>query len=378
VLVNGDTADETDAAFFVNLGRAVNATITRGQGLGRIQNDDAPPPTVSISDDSVPEGDSGSSIATITVLLSDPSTSTVTVQYATSNGTATAGSDYTATSGTLTFTPGQMRKLIPVSVSGDTTSEPDETFTVTLFSPTNATLETAQATGTITTDDIAPATPSVSIAGASLAEGNSGTANAGFTVTLSAASASTVSVQYATANGTATAGSDYTTTSGTLTFAPGQTSKPIPVPVIGDTTVEADETFTVTLSSPTNATLGTAQATGTITNDDSASAACSPRPRVALTSIRQPDGRLQVTVTAGNGPLQSIQFCTATRSLQNGMVQIDAQQVTARTTVPLAANTTTKTFMIIRTNPAATMTVPLIVTDGCGAWETFVGVGTGS
>src|SRR5206468_2665790 len=131
-----------------------------------------------------------------------------------------------------------------------TTVEANEAFTVTLSAPTNASLADSSAIGTITNDDAAPL-PTVSIADVTQAEGNAGTSNAVFTVTLSAASASTVTVQYATANGTATAGSDYTTISGTLTFAAGITSQTISVPVIGDTTVEADEAFTVTLSSPT-------------------------------------------------------------------------------------------------------------------------------
>ena len=115
------------------------------------------------------------------------------------------------------------------------------------------------------------ATPTVSIANAAVAEGNSGSTNAGFTVSLSQASTSPVTVKYATANGTATAGSDYTANSGTLTFAAGVTSQTLNVAVTGDTTVEPTETFTVTLSTPSGATLGTATATGTITNDDTTS-----------------------------------------------------------------------------------------------------------
>src|SRR6185295_12432428 len=99
----------------------------------------------------------------------------------------------------------------------------------------------------------------------------------------SAASESRVTVQYATTNGSAQAGTDYMATSGTLTFAAGETSKPIVVPILGDTTSEPDETFSVTLANPIGATLGTAQATGTIVDDDVA-AACTPRPRVTTTS----------------------------------------------------------------------------------------------
>jgi hypothetical protein len=112
----------------------------------------------------------------------------------------------------------------------------------------------------------------VSVAGASLAEGNAGTQPMSFTVTLAKATPLRVSVAYATADGTATAGSDYTAASGTLVFAPGETSKTVAVPILGDTAYEPDETFTLTLSNPVNGTLGTATATGTITNDDAATA----------------------------------------------------------------------------------------------------------
>ena len=114
--------------------------------------------------------------------------------------------------------------------------------------------------------------PVVSVTGGSQAEGNTGAQPMSFTVTLAKAYPLKVSVAYATADGTATAGSDYTATSGTLVFAPGQTTKTVAVPIVGDTTYEPDETFTLTLSNSVNATLGTATATGTITNDDAATA----------------------------------------------------------------------------------------------------------
>jgi hypothetical protein len=115
--------------------------------------------------------------------------------------------------------------------------------------------------------------PTVAVTGASLAEGNAGTQSLSFTVTLANPTPLRVSVAYATADGTAAAGSDYTATSGTLVFGPGQTNKTVAVPIIGDTAYEPDETFTLTLSNPVNGTLGTATATGTIRNDDAATAA---------------------------------------------------------------------------------------------------------
>jgi Calx-beta domain/Glycosyl hydrolase family 99 len=113
-----------------------------------------------------------------------------------------------------------------------------------------------------------PSLPSLSISDVSVTEGNSGTADANFTVTLSAASSDTVTVSYASANGTATAPDDYTAVGGTLTFAPGETSKTVAVPVVGDTTLEPDETFSVNLSTASNATIGDPQGTGSVRNDD--------------------------------------------------------------------------------------------------------------
>src|SRR5207247_7807271 len=173
--------------------------------------------------------------------LSAASTQTITVQYATADGTATAaGGDYQPTTGTLTFSPGQVSKIIGVVVNGDTAIEPDETFAVSLTSPTNAGLAVSQGMGTILNDDA-----SLSINDVSVTEGNNGAINATFTVSLSAAVPFSVTAKYATANGPATSGLDYVAASGLLTFAPGETSKTISVLVIGDTLKEANDTFTL-------------------------------------------------------------------------------------------------------------------------------------
>ncbi|GAY17518.1 hypothetical protein MSZK_42440 [Mycobacterium sp. shizuoka-1] len=227
-------------------------------------------PSVSVADTSVTEGNSGTTNAGFVLTLSKASTKPVTVSYTTANGSATAGQDYTAASGTVTFAPGVTSQTVNVSVRGDTAVESDETFTVTLSSPSGATLGRATATGTVKNDDVAVQLPSVSIGSATAAEGNSGTTNMMFTVTLSKASTATVTLNYATANGSATAGQDYTARSGTVTFAPGVVSQTITVSVLGDTTVESNETFTVTLSNPSGATIATGSAVATITNDDTA------------------------------------------------------------------------------------------------------------
>ena len=232
------------------------------------------PSKLSIADASVTEGHSGTSDAVFSVTLSAAASQTVTVAFVTADGTATAGADYQAANGTLTFTAGQTATRLTVAVIGDTVHEPDETFTVSLSNPANATLAGATATGTITDDDREPppVPPELSIADTTVTEGHSGTSDAVFTVTLSAAASETVTVAFATADGTAAAGADYQAADGTLTFTAGQTAMDITVTVIGDIVREPDETFTVSLSMPANATLADATATGTITDDDDPSA----------------------------------------------------------------------------------------------------------
>jgi hypothetical protein len=222
---------------------------------------------VSVNDVSVTEGNGAPVNATFTLSLSAASGQTVSVKYATADGTATAPADYGAlASAAITFSPGQVTKTVSVPIQGDTLDEPNETFTLNLSAPTNATIAKAQGVGTIVDDDPAP---SLSINDVSAYEGSSGTTNFTFTVSLSAASGQTVSVTYATANGTATAPSDYTAVPATtLTFNPGETTKTVTVAVVGDTVAEANETFFVNLSAPTNATITDSQGQGTIQNDD--------------------------------------------------------------------------------------------------------------
>jgi hypothetical protein len=204
--------------------------------------------------------------ATFTVTLSAASGQPVTVQYSTANGTATTGSDFLTASGTLTFAPGETSKTITVAVRGDQMFEPNETFVVNLGGATNATMSDWTGIGTIVNDDVAPG---ISISEFSTVEGRSGSTTFTFTVTLSAPSATPITVNYSTANGTATAGEDYTAASGTVTFAPGETTRTITIKVKGDRKVEADETFFVKLFGvSSNALILDAQGIGTILNDD--------------------------------------------------------------------------------------------------------------
>jgi len=222
---------------------------------------------VSVSGATVTEGNSGTRTATVTVTLSAAATSSTTVNWATADGTAKAGSDYVGASGTLTFAPGETTKTISISVNGDSTYETDEAFTVNLSNPSGATLGTATGTVTITNDD---AMPTVSIGSLAVLEGNRGSQSVAIPISLSAPSSVDVTVVVKISGGSATAGSDYAawTSSQTVTIAAGTTSASVVVVVYGDRTVEANETVLLTLSSPTGATIATGTGTLTITNDD--------------------------------------------------------------------------------------------------------------
>ena len=274
VPVVSDSKVESDETFFVNLSSPTNATISDAQGMATIKNDDSAVPlsVISSSDVSTTEGNSGTKTLTFTVKLDKAATAPVTVQFATSDAAATvANNDYKATSGTLTFAPGVTSQTVNVTIIGDTVVEPNELFNLNLSSPSaNATISTPQVHGTIINDDAA--TSKISINNVAKKEGNSGSTTFTFTVTLDHSATSNVTVKYATANGTASSSSDYTSTSGTLTFTPGQTSKTINVTVKGDTTQESDELFFVNLTSPSsNAAIAHSQGVGNIQNDDSTS-----------------------------------------------------------------------------------------------------------
>ena len=238
---------------------AINQAILNAVGRTRL-------PTLSINDVNIAEGNTGTTLAVFTVTLSAASNQTVTVDYATADGTAAAPGDYTATSGTLTFAPGVTSRTVSVAVQGDTRNEANETFFVNLSAPSNATIADGQGRGTILDNDTT--LPTLSINNVNVTEGSTGTTSAVFTVTLSVASGRTVTVNYATASGTATAPGDYTAKSGTLTFNPGITSQTLAVSVVSDTVKEKTENFFVDLSNPTNATIATGRGRANITNDD--------------------------------------------------------------------------------------------------------------
>ena len=223
-------------------------------------------PSIAIDDVSVAEGDGGEVLtAAFTVSLSSASQEAVSVDYAFADGLATAGSDYAAASGSLTFAPGETRRTITAAIAGDAVNEDDETFFVDLSRPANATLARDRGEGTIRNDDPLPA---LTIDDVSVLEGKRGTVGAVFTVTLAPSSGRTVIVGYATADGTATAGADYLPISGSLAFAPGETVKSIPVVVLSDKVKEPDEAFSVVLSGADHAVLSRPEGRCLVVTDD--------------------------------------------------------------------------------------------------------------
>jgi hypothetical protein len=225
------------------------------------------PATLSVRDVTVVEGASGVQNAAVHVTLSEPLKKTVSVSYGTSNGTAAAGSDYAAVSGQLTFARGQTDGTILVPIYGNQVPEYDESFAVRIFGPTKG-VRIADGQATVT---IVDSLPRLTVSSAGGYEGDVMT----FTVSLSAALNSEFTVNFATADYTtdpemldaAFAGQDYAATSGTLTFAPGETSKTFTVQILADDLEEYDEYFSVGLSNPSAALFITGDGWGYISGE---------------------------------------------------------------------------------------------------------------
>jgi large repetitive protein len=303
VTVSGDTTYEADEDLTVTLTNPDNAGLADDSGLGTISNDDAVP-SISIDDQSADEGDAGTSAMTFHVTLSNPSDQAVTVDYTTTDGTATTlDGDYDTASGTLTFDPGDTTKPVDVTINGDTTYEADEDFTVNLSNESGATLADDSGLGTITNDD---PVPSISIDDQSTGEGNTGDNPVlEFNVTLSNPSDQVITVDYTTTDDTATTSdNDYDAASGTVSFDPGDTTKPVDVTVNGDDVPEPDETFTVDLSNESGATLADDSGLGTITNDDAV-------PEISVTDASVTEGNAGDTTLSFDVTMSQISAGTA-------------------------------------------------------------------
>ena len=306
-------------------------------------------PVLTIADVTVTEGDSGKTDAIFTLSLSEASASTVTFSYATSDGSASSASDdYTAAEDRVTIAAGETVVTIPVQVTGDTTIETDETFGLTLFNVSGATLTNdvllTTATATITNDD-GVTNPTITVDSPTVSEGDSGAVDLTFTVSLSAAATGAVTVNYATSDGTASSTSnDYQPASGTLTFATGETSKTVSVSVIGDTTTEEDETVSLVLSNTAGGSfVGEAaivSGTGTITDDDSAQAT------IAAVQVTEADSFNQtVTLTVDLVDARSSDT-TIVYETQDGTATAGTDYTAVQSSLTIPAGQTTGTFTV--------------------------------
>lgn len=272
----GDTFDEADETFHVVLTAPTNATLADDTALGTILDDDTR--SISVSDATIVEGDSGALSLHFTASLNNPAVRTVTLDYATADSTAQAGSDYTPVIGTLVFNPGTTSMLVSIPVHGDLTIEADETFLLQLSNVTNATVADGEAVGRIITDET-----SYTLTGPAggVVEGN-GTSGGGasFVVHRTGDLSTTGSVDFTTIGNSAFPGGlrpDFTTASGSITFAPGEAEKTITVAVLPDAHFENDETFSLQLTGAVNGVLrdqfgniatSSIDASATVLNDD--------------------------------------------------------------------------------------------------------------
>ena len=330
ITINGveDTIYEGSETFNLTLSGLTNgAVFSDNTGVGTITNDDNGA-SFSINNVSRSEGNS----LTFTVTKGGNTSMTHAVSYATANGSATAGSDYTAASGTLTFTSSQTTKTFTITGIEDSVYENSETFYVNLSNATNgAGISDSQGVGTITNDDTAP---SFAINNVSRSEGNSLT----FTVSKSGSTALTHAVNYATANGSATGGSDYVVKSGTLSFSATQSSRTVTISGIEDSVYENSESFYVNLSSPTNgATINDSQGVGTITNDDSA-------PSFAVNNVSATEGgslTFTVTKSGSTAVTHNVSYATA-----NGTAAAGSDYTIKSGTLSFTSGQTSKTVTV--------------------------------
>jgi glucose/arabinose dehydrogenase len=327
--------------------------------------------SISVAGTQLLEGNSGTTNAVVPVTLDKPASRPVTVQWATQDGTATAPSDYTASSGSVVFPAGTTQQTISVPIVGDTTVEPDETFNVHLSAPENANLAVADATVKILDDD---GTPSLNIPFVYTPEGNSGVSTKYVPVTLSHPSSLTVTVNYSFIDYGTTPNVDYTATPGTLTFAPGETVKSIPINVIGDTLNEPDEAVLAVLSNPTNAVIGPSGPMGAliIQNDDPPPSIVgtlgkAPKPASGTTTIDVP-----VFLSAPSGRDVTVKWTTYPYSAVSG------DFVPANGTLKFPQGTTRRDVLVtINGGPPNANDITFLIALSSPVYATLGGIGPG-
>lgn len=378
--VAGDTTVENEEEFTLTLSNPGGATIrTAGnqhQRVGTIENDDGTSISIAATSADKAEGLAGNTAFTFTVTRVGGTSGVSSASYAVTGtgGNPANGTDFGGSlpNGTVTFTAGITSQVITVNVSGDSTIETDEDFTVTLSSPSNTVIDTATADGAIQNDD---ATVSIVATDANKAEGDAGNTSFTFTVSRSGDDSGTSSVDYAVtgSGGNPAVAADFggSLPSGTVNFLAFETSKLVTINVAGETDVENDNGFTVTLSNPTNTIIGTASDTGTIQNDDGASVSMavtdadkaegdtgSTAFTFSVTRIGDTSGASSadyaITGSGGN-PADATDFGG---SLPTGTVNFAAAETSQIVTVNVAGDTTienTEDFTVTLSNPTNTV-----------------------
>ena len=339
--------DEPNETFEIVISEVSGATLADGRAVVTITNAEPPTPSLLLDNWAGHE----SSDATFLLRLSAATTKEVTVLATTraTGTTAQPGSDFVARTETLRIPAGQTSATFTVDVIDDQVPEGNESFVVDLSQPVNATLSNGWypwAVGSITDDDTTTPMPAVTIDDAMIVEGHSGTKKLFVRVRLTAAPTTQASVAWATADGTALAGTDYESTTGTLTFGPGTIEQTIAVTILGDAAVEADETFTVNLTSPTGALFARSTATCTITNDD----ASPPPPMPAVTvsgggAMEGHSGTASIAVLVSlSSPAQSP--VSVTYATVSGTATAGTDYLHAGGTLTFAAGETTRSIVI--------------------------------
>ena len=325
VAVLDDVLDEPDEHLAVKLSHPRNATLSRDSGSGSIIDNDAPP-SLSVADAVGAEG----TRITFEVELSTTSAQRVEVDYATADGTALAGSDYEAASGTLVFAPLERLATVTIALPDDDVEEGDESFALSLSSPVNATVARVTATGTISDDD---RTPVLAVDGGSGSEGET----IEFEVARRGSTSRSATVDYATADGTAEAGADYEAVTGTLTFAVGDESLTVPVRLLDDAVDEPDESFSLTLSNGTNANISVGAAVGTIVDTDAA-------PGLSVTGDEDVEGGTVEFVVVLDRP--SARSATVVYETRDGSAEVGVDYEFASGSLTFAPGDTVRTVAV--------------------------------
>ena len=317
IKVTRDAVDELDETVTLEL---LNPTtgLVAASAVGTILNDDENS-LLSVGDTSADEPTTGTATMEFTITLAPASERTVGVTWATADGTATAGVDYTAAAGSVTFEPGETAEKVQVTLLGDGVNEENETLALVLSAPTMAKLVDADGLGTLV-DKNAP--PSLSISDTTAREG----VGASLTVTLAGTTLRTVRVGFGTVDGVAKAGSDYVPRVGTLTFAPGEKTKTLEVTVTDDDVPEPSEDFSIRLGDAVNATVTKASGRATIEASDQG-------PASAPTSATSPPAQKRAPAV-----VQAPRMLLGPRTVRVGGAGIARMTVTCRAASPIACS----------------------------------------